>query len=110
MNRPFDSRGVALGDLRLQAIFDKHPLCIRPTIPAVCTGKFPGRRAARSASVDQPLARALTSARFSTTWTMIYIKAGVLPSKHLFQPSLSVVFDLQGQAAIQNLRRLHYHE
>jgi Protein of unknown function (DUF2846) len=39
-----------------------------------------------------------------------YIKAGVLPSQHLFQPLLSVVFDLQGQAAIQNLRRLHYHE
>jgi hypothetical protein len=39
-----------------------------------------------------------------------YIKAGVVPSQHLFQPSLSVVFDLQGQAAIQNLRRLHYHE
>jgi len=65
------SRGVALGDLRLQAIFDKHPLCIRPTMLAVCAGKFRGRRAARSASVDQPLARALTSARFSTTWTMI---------------------------------------
>jgi hypothetical protein len=27
-----------------------------------------------------------------------------------FQPSLSVVFDLQGQAAIQNLKRLPYHE
>jgi Protein of unknown function (DUF2846) len=39
-----------------------------------------------------------------------YVRAGVLPSQHLFQPSLSVVFDLQGQAAIQNLRRLHYHE
>jgi len=39
-----------------------------------------------------------------------YIKAGVLPSQHLFQPSLSVVFDLQGQAAVQNLRGLHYHE
>jgi Protein of unknown function (DUF2846) len=39
-----------------------------------------------------------------------YIKAAVLPSQHLFQPSLSVVFDLQGQAAIQNLRRLHYQE
>jgi hypothetical protein len=30
-----------------------------------------------------------------------YIKAGVLPGHHLFQPSLSVVFDFQGQAAIQ---------
>jgi hypothetical protein len=39
-----------------------------------------------------------------------YVKAGVVPSQHLFHPSLSVVFDLQGQAAIQNLRRLHYHE
>jgi uncharacterized protein DUF2846 len=39
-----------------------------------------------------------------------YIKAGIVPSQHLFQPSLSVVFDLQGQAAIQNLKRLHYHE
>ena len=39
-----------------------------------------------------------------------YIKAGVLFSQHLFQPSLSVVFDLQGQAAVQNLRGLHYHE
>jgi hypothetical protein len=39
-----------------------------------------------------------------------YVKAGVLPKQHLFQPSLSVVFDLQGQTAIQNLRRLHYHE
>lgn len=39
-----------------------------------------------------------------------YIKAGVVPSQHLFQPSLSVVFDLQGQAAIQNLKRLPYHE
>jgi hypothetical protein len=39
-----------------------------------------------------------------------YVKVGVLPHHHLFQPSLSVVFDLQGQAAIQNLKRLHYHE
>jgi len=39
-----------------------------------------------------------------------YVKAGVFPSRHLFQPSLSVVFDLQGQAAVQNLRRLNYHE
>jgi hypothetical protein len=39
-----------------------------------------------------------------------YIKAGVVPSQHLFQPSLRSVFDLQGQAAIQNLKRLHYHE
>jgi Protein of unknown function (DUF2846) len=39
-----------------------------------------------------------------------YVKAGVLPHHHLFQPSLTVVFDLQGQAAIQNLKRLHYHE
>src|ERR1700719_3740573 len=34
-----------------------------------------------------------------------YIKAVVVPDQHLLQPSLNVVFDLQGQAAIQNLRR-----
>jgi hypothetical protein len=39
-----------------------------------------------------------------------YVKASVVPRQHLFQPSLSVVFDLQGQAAIQNLKRLAYHE
>jgi hypothetical protein len=39
-----------------------------------------------------------------------YVKAGVRPGQHLFHPALSVVFDLQGQSAIQNLRRLHYHE
>ena len=39
-----------------------------------------------------------------------YIKASVVPRQHLFEPSLSVVFDLQGQAAIQNLKRLPYHE
>ena len=39
-----------------------------------------------------------------------YVKARVVSSQHLFHPSLSVVFDLQGQAAIQNLRRLYYHE
>ena len=39
-----------------------------------------------------------------------YIKAGVVSSQHLAQPSLSVVYDLQGQAAIQNLKRLNYHE
>ena len=39
-----------------------------------------------------------------------YIKATVLPSQHLFQPSLNVVFDLQGQAGIQDLKRLNYHE
>ena len=39
-----------------------------------------------------------------------YIKATVLPNQHLFQPSLNVVFDLQAQAAIQNLKRLYYHE
>ena len=39
-----------------------------------------------------------------------YMEAGVIPSQHLFQPSLSVVFDLQGQVAIQNLQRLHYYE
>jgi hypothetical protein len=39
-----------------------------------------------------------------------YIKASVVPRQHLFQPSLGVVFDLQGQAAVQNLKRLAYHE
>jgi Protein of unknown function (DUF2846) len=39
-----------------------------------------------------------------------YIEAGVVPSQHLFQPSLSVVFDLQGQVAIQNLQRVRYYE
>jgi hypothetical protein len=39
-----------------------------------------------------------------------YVKADVRPGQHLFHPALSVVFDLQGQSAIQNLRRLHYHE
>ncbi len=39
-----------------------------------------------------------------------YIKAGVVSSQHLFKPSLSTVFDLQGQAAIQNLKRLNYQE
>ena len=39
-----------------------------------------------------------------------YMEAGVIPSQHLFQPSLSVVFDIQGQAAIQNLERLRYYE
>jgi hypothetical protein len=41
---------------------------------------------------------------------MYYIEAGVVPRQHLFQPSLSVVFDLQGQTAIQNLQRLRYYE
>ena len=39
-----------------------------------------------------------------------YMKAGVIPHQFLFQPSLSVVFDLQGQSAIQNLKRLAYCE
>ena len=39
-----------------------------------------------------------------------YIKAKVVPNQHLFQPSLNVVFHLQGEAAIQNLRRLRYNE
>ncbi len=39
-----------------------------------------------------------------------YIEATVVSRQNLFQPSLSVVFDLQGQAAVQNLRRLKYHE
>jgi hypothetical protein len=39
-----------------------------------------------------------------------YMEAGVVSREHLFQPSLSVVFDLQGQSAIQNLQRVHYYE
>ena len=39
-----------------------------------------------------------------------YIKAIVARKQETFRPSLSVVFDLQGQAAIQNLKRLDYHE
>jgi len=39
-----------------------------------------------------------------------YVKASVVSSQHLFRPSLNVVFDLQGQAAIQNLKRLNYQE
>jgi hypothetical protein len=39
-----------------------------------------------------------------------YMEAGVIPRQHLFQPSLTVVFDLQGQVAIQNLQRLRYYE
>jgi hypothetical protein len=39
-----------------------------------------------------------------------YIEAAVVSHQHLFQPSLRVVFDLQGQAAIQSLKRLRYYE
>jgi len=39
-----------------------------------------------------------------------YVKAQVVSSQHLFHPSLSIVFDLQGQAAIRNLERLNYQE
>jgi hypothetical protein len=39
-----------------------------------------------------------------------YVEAAVVPREHLFQPSLSVVFDLQGQVAIQNLQRVRYYE
>jgi hypothetical protein len=39
-----------------------------------------------------------------------YVKAQVVSSQHLFQPSLSIVFDLQGQAAVHNLQRLYYQE
>jgi hypothetical protein len=37
-----------------------------------------------------------------------FVRAGVVPQQYLFQPSLSVVFDLQGQSAVQNLQRLGY--
>jgi hypothetical protein len=39
-----------------------------------------------------------------------YVKARVVSSQHLFHPSLTIVFNLEGQAAIQNLNRLDYHE
>lgn len=39
-----------------------------------------------------------------------YVKASVVRSQDLFQPSLAVVYYLQGQAAIQNLNRLNYQE
>ena len=39
-----------------------------------------------------------------------YIKAVVVPTQKIFQPSLNVVFDLEGEAAVQNLRRLGYQE
>ena len=39
-----------------------------------------------------------------------YIKADVVPTQKIFQPSLDVVFDLQGEAAVQNLSRLGYQE
>jgi Protein of unknown function (DUF2846) len=39
-----------------------------------------------------------------------YVKATVVSTQKLAKPSLNVVFDLQGQAAIQNLKRLRYHE
>jgi hypothetical protein len=39
-----------------------------------------------------------------------YVKARVVSSQHLFHPSLTIIFDQQGQAAIQNLRRLNYQE
>jgi len=39
-----------------------------------------------------------------------YVQARVVRSQDLFQPSLVVVFDLQGKTAVQNLNRLNYHE
>ena len=39
-----------------------------------------------------------------------YMEAAVVPQQYLLQPSISVVFDLQGQSAIQNLQRLVYYE
>jgi hypothetical protein len=39
-----------------------------------------------------------------------YIKARVIRTHDLFQASLGVVFELQGQTAIQNLKRIRYHE
>jgi hypothetical protein len=39
-----------------------------------------------------------------------YMEAGVVSDQLLFQPSLSIVFDLQGQSAIESLKRLSYNE
>jgi hypothetical protein len=39
-----------------------------------------------------------------------YMETGVVPGQLLFQPSLSIVFNLQGQSAIQNLQLLSYNE
>src|SRR5258705_8033465 len=39
-----------------------------------------------------------------------YMEAGVVPSQHILRPSLSIVFDLQGRSAIQNLQLLSYNE
>jgi hypothetical protein len=39
-----------------------------------------------------------------------YMEAVVISRQHLFQPSIRVVFDLQGQTAIQNLKRVRYYE
>ncbi|HYY28337.1 MAG TPA: DUF2846 domain-containing protein [Chthoniobacterales bacterium] len=39
-----------------------------------------------------------------------YVQARVVRSQDLFQPTLVVVFDLQGRAAVQNLKRLYYQE
>jgi hypothetical protein len=39
-----------------------------------------------------------------------YVEARLVRNQDIFQPSLTVVFDLQGEAAIQNLKRLQYRE
>jgi hypothetical protein len=44
------------------------------------------------------------------TGATYYVRASVVRSQDLFQPSLAVVYYLQGQAAVQNLNRLNYHE
>jgi hypothetical protein len=49
---------------------------------------------------------ALTQSFNSQPGATYYIEAGVVPSEHIFKPSLTVVFDLRGQAAIANLKRL----
>jgi hypothetical protein len=58
-----------------------------------------------------PWQHALT-ATTNTAWTENFeLRAGaIVPSQHLFQPSLSVVFELQGQSAIQDLQLLSYNE
>jgi hypothetical protein len=82
--------GIHVGTLRDGAYFAYHT--------------SPGQRAL-TATTDTASTQNFTL----PTGAIYYMEAGVLPSQHLFQPSLSVVFDLQGQAAIQSLERLRYY-
>jgi hypothetical protein len=73
-------------------------------------------RPQRESSDRLPLSLTATTDTASTqnfelqAGAIYYMEAGVVPREHLFQPSLSVMFDLQGQTAIQNLERLRYYE